>query len=50
MSSLGEKEQDSKLTVVRDRINPLVERRVELGDDLLFALLADEAEKDYVLL
>ena len=34
------------LTVVRDGVDPLVERGVELGDDVLLPLLPDEPEHD----
>ena len=36
--------------MVGDRINPLIQRRVELGDDMSFTVLADEVEKDLILL
>jgi len=50
--SFCEKEKIFELTVVGDGIDPLVQRRVELGDDVLFPVLSlpDEAEKDSIVL
>jgi hypothetical protein len=42
------KEKNFEVTVVWDRINPLIQCRVELRDDTLVTALADEAEKDSV--
>ena len=37
-------------TVIGHRVNPLVQRRVNLSDDVLFPLLSDESKRSFTLI